>query len=150
MESQKENKRKLNKKNISILCVAILLIIVAIIAVIFTVKYFRNKPKEVALDENTEPSILLPDTTYSDMPVKDINMTFLKDNNETMISMVIDNTTQTHIQNESLNAILLDEKGEVLSKMSTYINDLPVGESYSISVIQKGDLTATKSIQLQK
>ena len=84
------------------------------------------------------------------MKVTDVEMEYLKNNNETMVSMIINNTTENTVDKESLTAMLLDKDGNTLGQTRTYIEHLAPGEQYSISVILKGDLTATTQILLQK
>ena len=93
--------------------------------------------------------VALPDTTYKSMEVTDVSMEYLDGQDETMVSMSILNSTQNPVENESLNAILVGADGEVLGQMQTWIQSLAVGEQYDISVVLKGNLTGTQSIQLQ-
>ena len=92
----------------------------------------------------------MPDTTYSDMEVKNIYMEYLKDEDKTMVSMSILNTTDTKVEDESLNAILIGSDENVLGQMQTWIQSLDVGEQYDISVILNGNLTGTKVVKLEK
>ena len=130
----------------------LLLLIIAIIVVIATIVIINivNRHKEPEVPEEVNQVIPLPETTYSDMQVKNIQMEFLKDNNETMVSMEIHNTTSVKVENESLDAILIGPDDNTLGQLQTYIKSLDVGEQYNISVILKGDLTATKQIKLVK
>lgn len=130
----------------------LLLLLIAIVVVIATVVIINivNRHKEPEIPEDVNPVIPLPETTYSDMQVKNIQMEFLKDNNETMVSMEIHNTTSVKVENESLDAILIGPDDNTLGQLQTYIKSLDVGEQYNISVVLKGDLTATKQIKLVK
>ena len=84
------------------------------------------------------------------MTVNNVQMEYLKQNNETMVSMTINNTTNRKVVNERVTALLLNESGEVLDKMNTFIDSLDINEQYNISVIFKGDLTSTTQIVLQE
>ena len=84
------------------------------------------------------------------MQVKNIEMEYLVANNETMVSMTIDNTTQNAVSQETLTAYLIDSKGNTIGQTKTYIESLNPGQQYSISVVLKGDLAATTQIKLQK
>ena len=134
------------KKMLIILLVAI----VVIVAAIFMIKGIVNKLPGVETPEETPQIIALPQTTYSDMEVKNIEMEFLKNNNETMVTMEIHNTTKNSVANENLDAILIGPNENVLGKIQTYIQKLEPGEQYDISVILKGDLTAATQIKLIK
>ena len=139
--------KKLRKgqKRLIIIVAAIL----AVIALVFIIRGIVNKkPGETPTD--TPQIIALPDTTYSDMQVKNVEMEYLKNNNETMVSMEIHNTTSNNVTDEDLDAILVGPNENVLGQIQTYIQELAPGEQYDISVILKGDLTATTQIKLVK
>lgn len=134
------------KKMLIILFVAI----IVIIAAIFIIKGIVNKTPGGETPEEMPQVIALPETTYSDMDVKNIEMEYLKNNNETMVTMEIHNTTTNSVANEKLDAILIGPNENVLGKIQTYIQKLEPGEQYDISVILKGDLTSAKQIKLMK
>ena len=139
--------RKGKKMLISLIAIiAIVVVIFAIVAITKAVK----KNKENKAQEGQETAISLPDTTYSDMEVKNIYMEYLKDEDKTMVSMSILNTTDTQVEDESLNAILIGSDENVLGQMQTGIQSLDVGEQYDISVILNGNLTGTKVVKLEK
>ena len=139
--------RKGKKMLISLIAIiAIIVVIFAIVAITKAVK----KNKENQSQEGQETAISLPDTTYSDMEVKNIYMEYLKDEDKTMVSMSILNTTDTKVEDESLNAILIGSDENVLGQMQTWIQSLDVGEQYDISVILNGNLTGTKVVKLEK
>ena len=139
--------RKGKKMLISLIAiVAIIVVVFAIVAITKAVK----KNKENQSQEGQETAISLPDTTYSDMKVKNIYMEYLKDEDKTMVSMSILNTTDTKVEDESLNAILIGSDENVLGQMQTWIQSLDVGEQYDISVILNGNLTGTKVVKLEK
>ena len=146
--SERNEKRKLRKGKVILTVVSILVLIAVIVAIFLFVK---NRGENTPSGQEQDIEVYdLPSVTYSDMQVTNIEMEYLKNNNETMVSMIIDNTTQNTVSKESLTAILLDKDGNSLGETRTYIESLAPGEKYSISVILKGDLTATTQIRLQK
>lgn len=135
------------KKKLIIIFIVIVIIATVLIAVIRNI----NKKKNEQNQQNEQQTVIsLPDTTYSNMEVKDVYMEYLKNEDKTMVSMSILNTTTKKVENEKLNAILVDADGNVLGQMPTWIQSLNVGEQYDISVILNGNLTATQSIKLEK
>lgn len=131
--------------------IIIAMAIVVIIAAIFIIKAIVNKdPGHGETPEDVPQIIQLPETTYSNMQVKNVEMEYLKNNNETMVSMEIHNTTENKVEKENLDAILIGPDENVLGQIQTYIQELNPGEQYDISVILKGDLTATTQIKLMK
>lgn len=146
----REEKRQIKKGKVILIGIILLIIIATIIIVVVNKKGdtqkgnkpVESKPEEVVYD--------LPDITYSDMQVTNVEMEYLKDNNETMVSFIINNTTENLVENESLTTYLIDGNEEIVGQTKTYISSLAPGEQYSISVILKGDLTSTTQIKLQK
>ena len=128
-----------------------LIAIVVVIAIILIVVQVRKNTKPSVPTEEDNQVIALPKTTYSGMEVSNIYMEYLKDNNETMITMTVTNTTSQKVEREVFNTILIGENENVLGQMGyTTISNLDVGEQHNISVIYKGDLTGTKQIKLEK
>lgn len=139
------------RKGKKILIVALIIAIVVIIAIVLIIKNVVNKNKDEEQPKTTQEEVItLPDTTYSDMQVNNINMEYLSDQDKTMVSMSILNTTNKKVEDESLNAILVGNDENVLGQMETWIQSLDVGETYNISVILNGNLTGTKLIKLEK
>ena len=135
--------KKVRKDRVIIAGVAIV-ILIAIIAIII-INPFK------AQEEPEEPAIVaLPSTTYSDMEVTNVEMEYLKNNNETMVSMIINNTTPNVVEGSDFDTVWLNEAGEVIGRLETMIDTLQPGEQCSVSVILKGDLTKTAAIKLQE
>ena len=84
------------------------------------------------------------------MEVKYVQMEYLKDNDETMVSFQIDNTTNLKVTNEMMNVLFINDNGEVLGTMQTQIDELDPGDQTNVSLIYKGDITATTVIKLEK
>ena len=139
-------KARKGKKMLGILLIAIIAIIIVVVAIILIV---RKVSENQTPEEPQQTVVALPDTTYKSMEVTDVSMEYLDSQDQTMVSMSILNTTNTPVENESLNAILVGADGEVLGQMQTWIQSLAVGEQYDISVILNGNLTGTQAIQLQ-
>lgn len=133
------------KKLIKLLII-LLVIVVAVIIVVSIVN--KNKQEEPPVYE--QQIIPLPNTTYSDMEVKNISMEYLKDNNETMITLEIHNTTSNKVENERFDVLWIGPNDNILGQLPTDISVLEVGEACEISVILPGDLTATKQIKLRE
>ncbi len=140
--------RKKNKKKLLLLLVTLVLII-AVIVIIINVNKNKNKTK-TETPSDTNPVYDLPDTSYSNMEVKYVQMEYLKNMNQTMVSFQINNTTTTTIENENVNVLFINDNGEVLGTMTTLINKLAPGEETAVSVIYKGDITGTTVIKLEK
>lgn len=141
--------RKLRKGRIML--VAIISAIILIILAILILNKFTNKKPEIPVDEEIQQVYELPETTYSGMEVKNIAMEYLKNNNETMITFEVHNTTGSKVEKQYLDAVLIGPNDEVIATMEyTPIRDLEVNQVQNISVIYDGDVTATKQIKLVK
>ena len=150
----REETRKIKKGKIIAVLAAVVVIVLAIVLVVKLVNKDTEEGKGsgAAGQQGQEQAVVydLPDVTYSEMQVTDIEMKYLEDNKETMISMIINNTTENAVENESLTAYLIDANGETVGQTRTFISSLAPGGQYSITVILKGNLTTTKQIKLQK
>ena len=150
----REETRKIKKGKIIAVLAAVVVIVIAVVLVVKLVNKDTEEGKGAgASGEQTQEQAVvydLPDVTYSEMQVTNIEMEYLEDNNETMISMIINNTTENQVENESLTAYLIDANGETVGQTRTFISSLAPGSQYSITVILKGNLTSTKQIKLQK
>lgn len=147
----REEKRQIKKGKIATVVIAIILVVLVVTLVVKFINKDTDEGKTKGQQQKQEAVVYdLPDVTYSDMQVTDIEMEFLEDNNETMISMIINNTTETPVENESLTAYLIDANGETVGSTKTFIASLAPGAQYSITVILKGNLTSTTQIRLQK
>ena len=140
-------KLRKGKKLLMILGIAVL----AILAIVLIVNIVNKQPAGPETPVDDEPIVIpLPETTYSNMEVKNIQMEYLKNNDQTMVTMKIHNTTENKVENERLDVVWIDQDEKILGQIETWIQKLDVGEQYEISVILDGDLTATKQVKLIK
>lgn len=140
------------RKGKKMLITMIIAIIAIILAVVIIVNVTKKKPETPGTDTEQQQIFELPETkTESGMDVQKISMEYLKDNNETMVTMRITNTTGQKVQEENFKAILIDGSDNVLGSMPTGTSvDLNAGEQCEVTVIYSGDLTATQRIKLEK
>lgn len=136
-------------KKMLITFIAIIIAIVVIITIVVVNKNKKGKTEDFTQEE--EQVVPLPETTTeSGMDAQKIYMEYLKDQDRTMVTMRIINNTSKKVADEEFNAILIDGDENVLGQMRTGTNtDLDVGEECEISVIYKGNMTATQRIKLE-
>ena len=147
----REEKRQIKKGKIAAVVIALIVVVIAVVLVVKFINKDTEESKSKGQQQKQEAMVYdLPDVTYSEMQVTDIEMEYLEDNNETMVSMIINNTTENQVENESLTAYLIDANGETVGSTRTYIASLAPGGQYSITVILKRNLTTTTQIKLQK
>lgn len=139
--------KKIRKgKKMLLILLALAVVILAIVLIVNLV----NKEPETPENPYENLAVPLPETTYSDMQVRNIVMEYLQDQNKTMVSMEIDNTTSNKVENDKFTAMLINAEGEVIGQLPTSIQTLGPGEQYKVQVILSGDLTATTQIKLVK
>ena len=138
-----------NKINIKKVLLLILIVVVVIIGAILIINKWVGEPEKPVDPDEQSPIIELPNTTYSEMEVKNIHMEYLKDNDETVVRFDILNTTSEKVENQKFTTVLIGPDDEVLAEMPfTPIQDLDVGQQHALEVIFDGDVTATKQIKL--
>ena len=137
------------KKMLISLIIAIIAIVVAIVIIVNVVNKNKKGPDTNVQEE--DQIVTLPETTTeSGMDAENISMQYLKENDQTMITMRITNNTSAKVADEEFNAILIGPDENVLGQLRTGTNtDLDVGEECEISVIYRGDMTATQRIKLE-
>lgn len=141
-------KKNINKKKLLIIVLITVVVAIAAVVIINIVKEHLEPTKPQ--DEIAE-IIPLPETTYSNMEVRNVQMEYLKDNDETMITMEIHNTSENKIeQKQNVDVLWIGPDEDIIGQITTQIIALDVGEQYDISVILKGDLTSTTQIKLMK
>lgn len=140
------------RKGKKMLIVMAIAVIAIVIAVIIIVNINKKKPETPGTGVEEQQIFELPETkTESGMDVQKISMEYLKDNDQTMVTMRITNTTSQKVSEENFKAILIDGSDNVLGSMPTGTSvDLDVGEQCEVTVIYSGDLTATQRIKLEK
>ena len=141
--------KKVRKGKKILISAIVIFIAIIVLVVVLVVNKSKNKNENQTPTE-TDTVISLPDTNYSDMEVSNNRKEYLADQDKTMVSLSILNTTNENVSNEKLNAILIGSDENVLGQMETYIQTLDAGDQYNISVVLKGNLTGTKLIKLEK
>lgn len=128
-----------------------MVIVVMIIILLVTIS-IKSKKKEISTEEKVDEEKLnykLPDTVYNDMEVVNVQMKYLKDNNETSVSLQIINNTEKIVENENVKIIWLDTNDNIITIVPVLIEKIKPKEAYNYEFIAKGDLTATNKIEIQ-
>lgn len=140
-------KRREGKKRL--LLITLVAIIAIILLVVIIVKIVNTKEPEKPVDKE-QLVYELPDTTYNDMDVINVIMEYLKDNNETSISLQIFNKTEVMVENESVEIVWINANGETVTQMPVLIEKIEPRQAQNFEFIAKGDLTTTAQIKIQK
>lgn len=142
-------KMRKGKKMLVSLIFAIIIIVVAVVLITKIVNKNKNKSNSEVQEE--QQVVSLPETTTEKgLDAQNVYMEYLKDNDQTMITMRVVNNTSSKITDEEFNAILIGPDENVLGQLRTGTNtDLDVGDECEISVIYKGNMTSTQRIKLE-
>lgn len=139
-------KMRKGKKMLLIFIIAIIVALV-VLMIVNIVKNIKPEPEE---PDEKELIVQLPETTYSDMEVRNVYLRYLPEGDQTVIEMEFNNTTDAKVEDENFNAILIGPNDEVLGQLPTHIAYLDIGDQYHVSVVMSGDLTQAKQVKLMK
>ena len=140
-------KMRNGKKKILMLLIAILIIVLVVVIIM---KVTQKEPVEEPIGEEENPVYDLPDTTYNEMEVRNVKMEYLTSNNETSISLQIVNNTAATIEYENIEILWINTDGTVIKRMPMFIENLAPGGQQAYEFVEKGDLTATSQIKIEK
>lgn len=148
--------KKQNK--VLIILIGILLIILISIVAAFLVENKKNQNATINENTNTTPStndaeteMSLPNTKYKELEVTDIAMEYFPDNDETAVTMTINNNTEDTVENEVFNTILTGKNGEILGQIEdTAIALVYAGSKEQVTIVDSGNLTSAKGIKLEE
>lgn len=141
--------KKIRKGKKILIIFWVMLLIAAVTIIISFVTKKQQEPEKLPVEE-VSPVIPLPDTTYNDMEVRNVQMEYLEDQNKTIVKMEMYNTTKSVVENERINVVWVGQDEQVLGQIETHVKNLKAGEQVNMNVILSGDLTATQRINLIK
>ena len=125
---------KLKKTNIII----VLLVVITIISLVG-----ENKKKE---DEN-----IAGNSEFETMQVKDLEMKYDEEKEETLLTYKIKNISDKEIAGQTINVMGLDENGSAAVASQIYIDVLEAGGEYNGKITIIGNVTdLVKKLELQK
>ena len=149
--TNKEMRREKRTKKMKIILACVLLVILIIVIAVVANK-FSGKKNDPNAPVETDKSISynLPSTTYNNMEVKDVQLEYLKEQKQTMVTMLIKNTTGAAITGQqSFIVSFLDANNVELLNAATVIEALDIDAETSVSLILTGDFTSIKKVTLK-
>lgn len=159
---------KRKKKGIKIIDI-IVLITIMIISIIIIKNIMKNKSKEqedmqtsgIQAEQQEKYTKILEDKTklntseklkedkkFEELKVKDIQLTY-KDGVTNLLA-TIENTTQTKIEMQNVEIVLLDEKGEELYKMPGIIEEIEAGKTTQLNCSVTADFSNVYDFRITK
>ena len=150
--TNKEMRREKKTKRIKIILGCTILVILIIVGIVVLVKNYSDDNDNPNSKVETDKSITysLPDTKYKNMEVTNVELEYLKENGQTMVTMIVKNTTGTPITSQqSFIVKFLNQDDIELINAGTVIGALDVNAETSISLILTGDFTSIKKVILE-
>ena len=144
-------RRGKSKQIIKILIVIILLALITA-GIIIAVKIFnKNDNNEENTNETTEEQVFkLPDTSYSGMSVTNVELEYLESINQTMVSMVIKNTSEKVVEQQQFWVYFYDKNENEMTSALTTITEMEPNDEHNISIILSGDFTSISKVELKE
>lgn len=136
---------KINKTKIVIMIIVALVVIAAIIlGVIFLGK---NKEEKV---ENEGASISKTESEFEPLSIKDIELKYIEESNETKLEFLIHNSTDEKIENQKMKIHLLDENESLISGLDVDVATIDPKGDYKVDITLGGNIQNIKKIKLVK
>lgn len=131
------------------LVLAIIIALVAITVIILGVIFFVNRAK------TEDPfakagTISGTESEFDGLSIKNIEMTYNEEKNETIIDFAIENTTDTKIEKQKIDVQLLNEREQLISGVQTNIQTIDAKSQYTINMVLGGKIEGIKKIKLVK
>lgn len=134
---------KLNKTKL----IAIIIIVLVIITAIILGVIFANSGKEGKL-ESKAGSISSTDSEFEALKVKNIELTYSEERNETILDFVIENTTDAKVEKSTIEIQLLDENDGLIAGVETYVETIDEKGVHPVNMMLAGNIQGIKKIKL--
>lgn len=134
---------KLNKTKL----IAIIIIVLVIITAIILGVIFANSGKEGEL-ESKAGSISSTDSEFEALKVKNIELTYSEERNETILDFVIENATDAKVEKSTIEIQLLDENDGLIAGVETYVETIDEKGVHPVNMMLAGNIQGIKKIKL--
>lgn len=137
--------KKINKtKLIMIIIIALVVIAAIILGVIFLGKGGEN-------DVDSKPgTISASESDFETLKVKDIELDYSEERNETIIDFSIENTTEEKLEKLKIDIQLLDENDGLIAGVETNIETIDAKGQHKVNMMLAGNIQGIKKIKLVK
>lgn len=135
---------KINKTKLVIIVIAVLVVIAAItLGVIFLGKKEEKTDTNVGVISNTG-------SDFEALRVKDIELKYDEEANETKLDFAIENLTEEKIEQQEIGIHLLDENEALISGLTVNVATIDPKGSYKVNITLGGNIQTIKKIKLVK
>lgn len=135
---------KLNKTKL----IAIIIIVLVIITAIILGVIFANSGKEENETGSKAGSISSTDSEFEALKVKNIELTYSEERNETILDFVIENATDAKVEKSTIEIQLLDENDGLIAGVETYVETIDEKGVHPVNMMLAGNIQGIKKIKL--
>lgn len=137
---------KINKTKLVVIIIIALVVIAAItLGVIFLGK--GNNGEETNSKAGT---ISNTDSEFEALRVKDIELKYREESNETILDFAIENTKEEKAEKLTIQIQLLDENDNLISGIETYVETIDGKSEHKVNMTLGGNIQGIKKIKLVK
>ena len=136
---------KLNKTKV----IAIIIIVLVVIAAIILGVIFANSEKEPENELGEKAgSISSTLSEFEALKVKDIELTYSEERNETILDFSIENTIDSKVEKSTIEIQLLDENDGLIAGVETYVETIDAKSVHPVNMMLAGNIQGIKKIKL--
>lgn len=137
--------RKINKTKLVVIIIIALVVIAAItLCVIFLGGKNSNETYANA------GSISKTESEFDTLTIKDIELKYVEERNETILDFSIENNTDDKLENQTIKIQLLNEKNELISGLETKVSTIDARGSHKVNITLAGNIQGITKIKLVK
>lgn len=136
--------KNINKTKLAIVIIVALVVIAAIILGII----FLGKNKEDPYAK--AGSISKTESEFEPLTVKDIEMKYVQEKNETIINFAIENKTDERVEKQKMKIQLLNENDQLIAGIETNEITIDPKGSHPINLTLAGNIQGIKKLKLVK
>lgn len=135
---------KINKTKLVMIIIIALVVIAAITIAIIAIN--NNNGEEGS--ESKAGSISLTESEFEPLSVKDIELTYSEERNETIIDFAIKNKTEEKVEKLTIEIQLLDENEGIIAGVETYVETIDANGEHKVNMMLAGNIQGIKKIKL--
>lgn len=136
--------KKLNKTKVALaIIIALLVIATIILGIIF---WGKNKDKTYV----NAGSISQTESEFEPLIIKDIELKYVEERNETILDFAIENKTDEKVEKQKIKIHLLDEKNGLISSLETNVSTIDPKGSHKVNITLAGNIKGINKLKLVK
>lgn len=136
---------KLNKTKLIAIIIIVLVIITAIILGIIFANSGKGEENELG---NKAGSISATDSEFEALKVKNIELSYSEERNETILDFVIENITDEKVEKSTIGIQLLDKNDGLIAGVETNVEIINEKGVHPVNMMLAGNIQGIKKIKL--